>query len=54
MPCAHTGRPKNRPHALAEGVAAPRAQEIEKDAEKFQTNWDDEKKTFVLQLFFKL
>ena len=27
--------------------------EIEKDPSKFQTNWDDEKKTFALQLFFK-
>ena len=31
-----------------------RSQEIEKDPSKFQTTWDDDKKTFALQLFFKL
>ena len=30
------------------------SQEIEKDPSKFQTTWDDDKKTFALQLFFKL
>ena len=30
------------------------SQEIEKDPAKFQTTWDDDKKTFALQLFFKL
>ena len=51
---AHTRAHCTRISVLTLSSSLFRSQEIEKDPSKFQTTWDDDKKTFALQLFFKL